>query len=371
MKRKRNSDISNSSQNDEKSVGGDSSTSESTAIPISASSSAVYKNNPTTPLRLSNGAKYTLIKCDSEMTQISSAPFCSSAEIQVQTASAATQLKFETKPKTVLLIKQWKNDVATRTLLEIAAFLKSEHQVQSVIEPSAKQEIPSLEVFSEKDEIDFCVVIGGDGTLLHLNSLFQEKRSVPPVLPLAQGSLGFMMPYSCEQFKKHLTTIFTPNLPINITMRTRLICEYYKSGEIAPSAAYQVLNELLIYRGISPYLTKLEFFVNEALVTTIQADGVVVSTPSGSTAYSLSAGGSLMPPDVPAILLTPACPHSLSFRPLVLPDSCVLKLRSSKDARASVQATWDGRSQISLDIGDYIVVKTSPWAVPTDRKSVV
>jgi NAD kinase len=89
---------------------------------------------------------------------------------------------------------------------------------------------------------------------------------------------------------------------------------------------HTVLNEVVIDRGSSPYLSNLDVFCDDLHVTTVQADGLIVATTTGSTAYSLSAGGSMVHPQVPAILVTPICPHSLSFRPLLFPDAAELKI---------------------------------------------
>lgn len=134
----------------------------------------------------------------------------------------------------------------------------------------------------------------------------------------------------------------------------------------------------MVYRGVEPALTKLDFFVDESLATIIQADGqalvlsistdhvgVIIGSPTGSTAYSLSSGGSILPPTVPVFLVTPICPHSLSFRPIVLPDCARLKLRVHAESRGSCLVSFDGRNQVSLGTGDYINISMSPWPMPT------
>jgi NAD+ kinase len=116
-------------------------------------------------------------------------------------------------------------------------------------------------------------------------------------------------------------------------------------------------------------MSQLELFVNSNHLTTIQADGVVLSTPTGSTAYSLSAGGSLVHPDVPSILLSPICPHSLSFRPMLLPDSSEIKLQVPLDSRYSVWASFDGKHRIELTRGDYVIVTRSRYPMMTITSS--
>jgi NAD+ kinase len=119
-------------------------------------------------------------------------------------------------------------------------------------------------------------------------------------------------------------------------------------------------------------LVKLEVLVNETEVTMVQGDGLIIATPTGSTAYSLSAGGSMMHPSVPGIILTPVCPHSLSFRPVVLPDSAVVTVKVPWSARSSrVMVAVDGKDRIELNRGDTIKVSVSQYPLPTITKRSV
>ncbi|KAK5665652.1 hypothetical protein QVD99_007300 [Batrachochytrium dendrobatidis] len=128
---------------------------------------------------------------------------------------------------------------------------------------------------------------------------------------------------------------------------------------------FQILNDLVVDRGPSAYMSQLELFVDDRHLTTAQADGLVLSTPTGSTAYSLSAGGSLVHPEVPSFLITPICAHSLSFRPMLLPDSIELKVQVPLDSRNTAWASFDGRHRIELKQGDYIAVTMSRWPMPS------
>lgn len=111
-------------------------------------------------------------------------------------------------------------------------------------------------------------------------------------------------------------------------------------------------------------MTTTELYGNNTLLTSIEADGVVISTPSGSTAYSLSAGGSLVHPDIPGILISPICPHSLSFRPLIAPDSMIIRIGVPYDARVSAWCGFDGRGQVELNPGDFLTVSASRYPFP-------
>jgi NAD+ kinase len=128
---------------------------------------------------------------------------------------------------------------------------------------------------------------------------------------------------------------------------------------------HQVLNEIVIDRGPSPWVSNLELYDDDKLLTIVQADGLILSTPTGSTAYSLSAGGSLVHPSIPAILLSPICPHTLSFRPMLLPDSAVLRVCVPKTSRATAYVSFDGRNRVELRKGDYVEIRASRFPFPT------
>lgn len=128
---------------------------------------------------------------------------------------------------------------------------------------------------------------------------------------------------------------------------------------------FHVLNEIVIDRGPAPYLSNLEVLADDIPVTRVQADGIIVATPTGSTAYSLSAGGSMVHPSVPAILMTPSNPHSLSFRPVLFPHDVTLQIKVPEDARASAWVSFDGRHRMELMRGDSVVVWASDYPVPT------
>ncbi|KAI9137239.1 ATP-NAD kinase-like domain-containing protein [Paraphysoderma sedebokerense] len=129
--------------------------------------------------------------------------------------------------------------------------------------------------------------------------------------------------------------------------------------------SFEVLNELVVDRGPSAYMSELEVFGDERHLTTVQADGLVISTPTGSTAYSLSAGGSIVHPEVSALLVTPICPHTLSFRPMLLPDWIELKVCVPACSRNTAWASFDGRHRIELKQGDFIAITASRFPFPT------
>merc|ERR1712088_537118 len=162
------------------------------------------------------------------------------------------------------------------------------------------------------DKIDFIVCLGGDGTLLYASSLFQQ--SVPPIMAFHLGSLGFLTPFEFEDFETQVDHVLGGNAAL--TLRSRLRCILMKKEEeengVKPATNQLVLNEVVIDRGPSPYLSNIDLYLDGKLITSVQGDGLIVSTPTGSTAYAVAAGASMIHPSVPAIMVTPICPHSLS-----------------------------------------------------------
>ncbi|KAF9245002.1 hypothetical protein BU15DRAFT_85813 [Melanogaster broomeanus] len=263
---------------------------------------------------------------------------------------------------------------------------------------------------------DFVVTLGGDGTVLFTSWLFQ--RIVPPVLPFALGSLGFLTNFD---FADHQAVVDSAiDAGIRVNLRMRFTCTVYRAvfdngkgrkavkkgetGEIMmkdlkkggwealeggwsggfipdsgkctkdreimcfttrPVETFEVLNDLVVDRGPSPYVSLLELFGDEHHMTTVQADGLCVATPTGSTAYSLSAGGSLVHPEIPAILISPICPHTLSFRPMLLPDSMELRICVPYNSRSTAWASFDGRGRVELKQGDHIKISASKYPFPT------
>lgn len=213
---------------------------------------------------------------------------------------------------------------------------------------------------SNPEIFDLVLTLGGDGTVLYVLNLFQ--RIVPPVISFALGSLGFLTNFQFQEFPKHMNKVLERGVRANLRMR--FTCRVHRAnGRLATEQ--QVLNELVVDRGPSPYVTQLELYGDGSLLTVAQADGLIIATPTGSTAYSLSAGGLLVHPGVSAISVTPICPHTLSFRPILLPDGMVLKVRVPPSSRLTAWASFDGKVRTELHRGDYVTIRASPYPFPT------
>ncbi|RMZ55707.1 hypothetical protein APUTEX25_005748 [Auxenochlorella protothecoides] len=215
--------------------------------------------------------------------------------------------------------------------------------------------------------IDLVVTLGGDGTLLWACSLFGDAP-VPPIVAFAMGSLGFMTPFPAARLCTVLSRVASTAHGFPIMLRHRLQGTVLReaAGEAAcPSPPLMVLNELVIDRGTAPSLTNLHVYADGAFVTVVQGDGLIVATPTGSTAYNLAAGGSMVHPGVPCLLFTPICPHTLSSRPLVFPEHVALTIVVPREARAGVYASFDGKHRVLLAPGDGVAVRASQFPVPT------
>lgn len=209
-------------------------------------------------------------------------------------------------------------------------------------------------------KFDLVVTLGGDGTVLYVSNLFQ--RVVPPVISFALGSLGFLTNFKFEQFRERMSNVLDAG--VRAYLRMRFTCRVHRAdGKLI--CEQQVLNELVVDRGPSPYVTQLELYGDGSLLTVAQADGLIIATPTGSTAYSLSAGGSLVHPGVSAISVTPICPHTLSFRPILLPDGMFLKVKVPSTSRSTAWASFDGKVRTELHKGDYVTIHASPFPFPT------
>jgi NAD+ kinase len=223
---------------------------------------------------------------------------------------------------------------------------------------------------NQPEKFDLVLTLGGDGTVLFTSWLFQGI--VPPILSFSLGSLGFLTNFEYDKFKEQLNKVMGED-GMRVSMRMRFTCTVYRGGvsgkDMEEAEQFEVLNELVIDRGPSPYVSNLELYGDNELLTVVQADGCIFATPTGSTAYSLSAGGSLVHPDIPAILLTPICPHTLSFRPMVLSDSLLLRVSIPRNSRATAYCSFDGKNRVELKQGDHITIAASQYPFPTVMKS--
>ncbi|KAG9331620.1 hypothetical protein JZ751_018649 [Albula glossodonta] len=321
---------------------------------------------------------------------------------------ASQRLTWNKPPVNVLVIRKIRDETLLQPFKELCRFLIQEKQLVVYVEKKAVEEAALL-----KDETFGSI----------------RNQLVPPVMAFHLGSLGFLTPFKFESYKTEVAKVFealclcccasigyaqhshlldntgTDNLQRRtikenvcpaactvgnaaITLRSRLKVKVVKDmtqrtgqlfGEengVDPQTRseneagkvtlqLQVLNEVVVDRGPSSYLSNVDLYLDGRLITSVQGDGVIVSTPTGSTAYAAAAGASMIHPNVPAIMVTPICPHSLSFRPIVVPAGVELMITLSPEARNTAWVSFDGRKRQEIQHGDSIKITTSCYPVPS------
>lgn len=202
---------------------------------------------------------------------------------------------------------------------------------------------------------DFIIVLGGDGTLLG------AARHVPwlqtPILGINMGHLGFITEVEINDIYSSLERILKGQYKIE----DRMMLEVVIIKEEKVVETIYCLNDAGITRGTLSRMVKLKTYVNDSYIDTYFCDGLLISTPTGSTAYSLSAGGPIISPGVKVILLTPICPHSLSSRSLVVSDEDRIKIEIVDDFQ-DVYLTADGQQGHKLRNGDRVIIKKAPFS---------
>lgn len=196
------------------------------------------------------------------------------------------------------------------------------------------------------------IVFGGDGTLLHVAE--EAAINKKPVIGINLGSLGFLTEAPYERFKVILDDFFEGKLVKD--NRQLLQATLSKDNKIIRKTNF--LNDVVINKGALAKIISLDLYIDKILVSNLRADGLILSSPTGSTAYSLSAGGPIVSPGLPLVIVTPICPHTLSNRPLVVSDNSAIKIKINS-TNYPVFATFDGNESIEIDnISELIVLKS-------------
>jgi NAD+ kinase len=201
------------------------------------------------------------------------------------------------------------------------------------------------------DLVDCMMVLGGDGTLLSVARLLEEREV--PILGINLGSLGFLTEITTTELFPRLQKVLDGHYVIQKRMRLKT-CIHRRDGACLMQPV--VLNDVVINKGTLARIINLETSVDDLYLTTYRADGLIVSTPTGSTAYSMAAGGPIMHPNLHALILTPICPYTLSHRPLALPDTAHIQvmLQTSDE---DVRVTLDGQIGVELYYGDVVDIQ--------------
>jgi NAD+ kinase len=206
-------------------------------------------------------------------------------------------------------------------------------------------------------DVTVVAALGGDGTLIRAARVLAGSDT--PILGVNLGSLGFLT----ECYREELTPALDKLDDGSYEIEFRRMIEATACGDSKPEVRLRALNEVVIDRGIVSRVIDLALYIEDEHVGSFVADGLIVSTPTGSTAYSLAAGGPIVTPGLEAFVATPLCPHTLSARPIIFPCDCRLKVVASSDA-AKVKVTADGQVEEEMGFKAEVTLSSAAQMVP-------
>lgn len=277
----------------------------------------------------------------------------------------ASKLSSSSNPKIAAIISRPARPEVARILPELLAWLRG-HNYKVVFDPETARYGEGEEQVSRSEmalrPLDLIVVLGGDGTLL---SAVRATATIDaPLLGVNLGSLGFLTDVPLAQLFSMLESIARGDAPVE--KRSLMHCDLLRDDQIVKS--YLAFNDVVVNKTTLARLNNYELFVDKAFVSSYRADGMIIATPTGSTAYSLSAGGPVVMPTVSAFVITPVSPHSLTHRPLIVPDTSTVEILLRSDAEVAY-LSLDGQPGVDLKDGDRVCCRLSEHKVHLFRTS--
>jgi NAD+ kinase len=270
-------------------------------------------------------------------------------------SSAAPAVAF----RRVALIGRFASPGIAEPLSQLAAFLAARgHDVVLDAETARFTPLPGYPTAAPDTlgtRADVAIVIGGDGTMLSI-----ARRLAPfeiPLIGINQGRLGFLTDIPLARMEDAVGAI----LAGRYTEERRMLLQATVRRMIGTEETTLALNEVVLSRGTQGGMIDIAVKIDGSFVYAMRADGLIVATPTGSTAYALSAQGPIVHPDVPAVLLVPVAPHALSNRPIAIGDSAVITMTLLKGKDASVHC--DGQAHFPMQDGDHVVIHRAPYPV--------
>ncbi|MCG6536362.1 MAG: NAD(+)/NADH kinase [Syntrophales bacterium LBB04] len=240
---------------------------------------------------------------------------------------------------------------------KVTVYLQQSNYLKSLHHDLANQEefskAPKKFAILSEDEIplhaDLIIVLGGDGTFLNAGRRVLASEKHIPILGINLGSLGFLTTVTQEEFKPRLQSILEGTFETELRMTLKVL--FYKSQKIVKT--YYAINDAVVNKSALARMIDLEVSVDQQFIYKLKSDGLIVSSPTGSTAYSVSAGGPIVHPCLDCVILSPICPHSLNHRPVVCSPKSVIKVVCLKGS--DITLTIDGQEGIEMNPGDYLV----------------
>jgi NAD+ kinase len=265
--------------------------------------------------------------------------------------------------KVAAIISRPARPEVARTVPELVAWLHA-HEYQVIVDSETAKYSGGLEEVLRSQmssrHLDLVVVLGGDGTLL--SAVRDTAATDAPLLGVNLGSLGFLTDVPLASLFTMLDQIAQGRA--DVEQRSLMQCDLMRGEEILGS--YKAFNDVVVNKTALARLNNYDLFVDKAFVSSYRADGMIVATPTGSTAYSLSAGGPVVMPTVNAFVITPVAPHSLTHRPLVVPDSAVIEILLRSDEEVAY-LSLDGQPGFDLKDGDRVRCRRSEHKVSLFR----
>lgn len=272
--------------------------------------------------------------------------------------------------RTVALIGKPRDLLAAERIAHLAEFLRARGLAVVLEQGSAALLPPNTAPTQALDTIgknvDLAVVVGGDGTLLNVARHLAPHRV--PLIGVNLGRLGFLADIRPNDMIDAIGHILDGDYQSE--SRLLLAAEIVRQGKVVHTAS--AFNDVIITKGELARLIEFETYLDDEFVNSTRGDGAIVASPTGSTAYALSAGGPILHPGMPALVLVPICPHTLSNRPIVVSSDSVIKMviTGSPDQRAHV--SFDGQSSFSLEDNDHVFVRRAAVTVelvhPSSRR---
>lgn len=261
------------------------------------------------------------------------------------------------KFKRIALIGRSGHQQATETIARLVDYLRAEDLEIWVVDDIASidgfSDLPHCTLEQIGQKVDLAVVVGGDGSLLGASRALANFGT--PVLGINRGTLGFLTDIrpseAIEKVGQALLGQFTEE------KRWLNSVEVIRDEQIIAQAT--ALNDVVLHKGQSARMLGFDLCIDDQFVYSSRSDGLIVSTPTGSTAYALSAGGPIMHPKLNALVLVPMFPHTLNARPIVVPASCVVSVTVTEKHQALPQVSFDGQTHISLLLGDRVLIRQS------------